>query len=199
MLLSTLLIQLPLVFAAKTTSSAQPKYGTGPGQIDQNLEGQIIDHNAYQNAGVDMQNDPAYKAVRSTLKTMAKDNRDGIMTVRDDMLSIIDKYFSTVSGFYFYTSINTAWLVPGFDIHTLTTQFSDDPLPTATSTTESSSSVCTSTGTKGCTTQVSTSYAWRGHAQTAAPPNALNKKHNGGGRVGVEKAVLAVVIPALLI
>ncbi|KAG5363098.1 hypothetical protein CJU89_2254 [Yarrowia sp. B02] len=190
--LYTLVLQLSLALAAKHTTSTEPKYGTGPGQINRSLDGEIIDHNGYENAGVSMQNDPEYKSIRSELKTMASDNRDGIMTVRDDMLSLIDRYFSTVSGFNFYTSINSAWLVPGFDIHTLTTQFSDDPLPTTTSTLEVS---VESTGSGKVVTPSSTS--WLGHAQTASPP-AHVKKHNGASGVDY-RAVYAVMIPALLI
>lgn len=187
----TLALQLSLALAAKHTTSSEPKYGTGPGQINRSLDGEIIDHNAYENAGVSMQNDPEFKSVRAGIQTLASDNRDGIVTVRDEMLSIIEKYFSTVSGFNFYTSINTAWLVPGFDIHTLTTQFSDDPLPTPTSTLEVN---VDSTGTG---TVKPTSKSWLGHAQTAAPPEHV-KKHNGASGVDY-RAVYAVMIPALLL
>lgn len=190
--LLALALQLSLALAAKHTTSAEPKYGTGSGQINRSLDGEIIDHNAYENAGVSMQNDPEYKSIRADLKTMSSDNRDGIMTVRDEMLSLIDKYFNTVSGFNFYTSINSAWLVPGFDIHTLTTQFSDNPLPTTTSTLE------VSVDTTGTGTPVKpTSQTWLGNAQTAAPP-AHVKKHNGASAVDY-RAVYAVMIPALLL
>lgn len=191
----TLALQLSLALAAKqTTSASEPKYGTGPGQINRSLDGEIIDHNAYENAGVSMQNDPEYKSLREDIQTMASDNRDGIMTVRDEMLSVIDKYFNTVSGFNFYTSINTAWVVPGFDIHTLTSQFSDDPLPTPTSTTEVS---VDSTGTGTRTVVKPTSQSWLGHAQTGSPPAQVDK-HNGASGVDY-RAVYAVMIPALLL
>ncbi|KAG5359860.1 hypothetical protein CJU90_5701 [Yarrowia sp. C11] len=191
--LVTLVLQLSLALAAEHTTSAEPKYGTNPGQINRSLAGEIIDHNGYENAGVSMQNDPEYKSVRADLKTMASDNRDGIMTVRDEMLSLIGKYFSTVSGFNFYTSINSAWLVPGFDIHTLTTQFSDDPLPTPT-TTLTTSVVTTTTGTAAETG--STGLGYLGNAQTGSAPPLINKNAANGVDY---RAVYALLIPALLL
>lgn len=198
---------------------AADKYGTGQGQINADHVGQIFDTNAYLNAGIDLSQDPEYQSIRKELRG-SQGNRAEVMSARDQLVSLVDKYFGTVSGFDLYTQINTGWSVPGLDIHTLTTGFSTEPIlpPTTTLATveQTGTTLGSPSGPSGASRTNSVSGLGSAEAsQTSSVTGStvistlttdqtetrtlVNTVRKENGAVAVVPAIWGLLIPALLI